>query len=58
MIGCSRKYINGRLQGRPKSRWDDNFKHICKMMIKNWTVCVQDSGKWRGVVEKAETFSI
>jgi hypothetical protein len=24
------------------------------MKIKNWTVCVQDSGKWRDVVEKAK----
>jgi hypothetical protein len=48
-----------RLQGRPKSRWDDNVKEdICKMKIKNWTVCVQDRGKWRDVVEKAKPFNI
>ena len=51
------KPITKRLQGRPKSRWDDNVKQdICKMKIKNWTVCVQDRGKWRIVVEKAKTF--
>jgi hypothetical protein len=53
------KPITTRLQGRPKSRWDDNVKQdICKMRIKNWTVCVQDRGKWRDVVEKAKTFNI
>jgi hypothetical protein len=40
------KPITTRLQGRPKSRWDDIVKQdICKMKIKNWTVCVQDRGK-------------
>jgi hypothetical protein len=37
-----------------RNRWDDNVKQdICKIKIKNWTVCVQDRGKWRDVVEKA-----
>jgi hypothetical protein len=32
------KPITTRLQGRPKSRWNDNVKQdICKMKIKNWT---------------------
>jgi hypothetical protein len=53
------KPINTRLQGRLKSRWDDNVKQdICKMKIKNWTVCVQNRGKWRDVVEKAKTSNI
>jgi hypothetical protein len=53
------KPITTRLQGRPKSRWDDNVKQgICKMKIKNWTVCVQDRGNWRDVVEKAKTLNI
>jgi hypothetical protein len=53
------KPITTRLQGRPKSRWDDNLKQdICKMKIKNWTVCVEDRGKWRDVVEKAKTFNV
>jgi hypothetical protein len=39
--------------------WDDNVKQdICKMKLKNWTVCVQDRGKWRDVAEKAKTFNI
>jgi hypothetical protein len=30
------KPVTTRLQGRPKSRWDDNVKQdICKMKIKN-----------------------
>jgi hypothetical protein len=53
------KPVTTRLQGRPKSRWNDNVKQgICKMKIKNWTVCVQDRGKWRDVVDKAKTSSI
>jgi hypothetical protein len=49
------KTISTRLQGRPKSRWDDNVKQdICKMKITNWTVCVQDRGKWRDVAEKVK----
>jgi hypothetical protein len=49
--------ITTRLQERPKGRWDDNVKQdICKMKIKIWTVCVEDCGKWRDVVEKAKTF--
>jgi hypothetical protein len=52
------KFITTRLQGKPKSRCDDNVKQdICKMKIQNWTVCVQDRGKWRDVVEKAKTFN-
>jgi hypothetical protein len=53
------KPITIRLQRRPKSRWDDSVKQdICKMKIMNWTVCAQDHGKWRDVVEKANTFNI
>jgi hypothetical protein len=37
------KPITTRLQGRPKSRWDDNVKQdFCKLKVKNLTVCVQD----------------
>jgi hypothetical protein len=50
------KPITTRLQGRPKSRSDDDVKQdICKTKINNWTVYVQDCGKWRDVVEKAKT---
>ena len=47
-----------RSQGRPKYRWEDNIKQdICHMKIKNWIACVQDRGKWKGVVENAKTFN-
>jgi hypothetical protein len=50
--------ITTRLLGRTKSRWDDTVKQdICKMKTKNWTVCVQDRGKWRDV-EETKTFNI
>ena len=32
--------------------------HARSMKIKNWTVRVQDRGKWRDVLEKAKTFNI
>ena len=38
------KPITTRLQGRPKSRWDDDVKQdICKMKIKN---CSLPPGPW------------
>jgi hypothetical protein len=27
------------------------------MKVKNWIACIQDRGKWKGVVEKAKTFN-
>jgi hypothetical protein len=32
-------------------------EYVAVRKIKNWTVCVQDRGKWRDV-EKAKTFNI
>jgi hypothetical protein len=53
------KPVTTRLQGRPKSRWDDNVKQdTCKMKIKNWIAYVQDRGKWRDVAEKTKTLNI
>jgi len=49
--------LTKRSQGRPKYRWKDNVKQdICQMKVKNWMTCVQDRGKWKGVVKKAITF--
>ena len=49
--------LNKRSQGRPRYRWEDNVEQdICQMKVKNWITCVQDRGKWKDVVEKAETF--
>jgi hypothetical protein len=52
------KPLTKRSQGRPKYRWEDNItQDICQMKIKNWIACVQDRGKWKEVVEKADTFN-
>jgi hypothetical protein len=52
------KPLTKRSQGRPKYRWEDNItQDIGHMKIENWLACVQDRGKWKGVVEKAETFN-
>jgi hypothetical protein len=53
------KHLTKRSQGNPKYRWEDNTKKdICQMKIKrNWIACVQDRGKWKEVVEKANTFN-
>jgi hypothetical protein len=52
-----RNSLTKRSQGRPKYRCEDNNKQdICQIRVKNWTVCVQDRGKWKRVVEKAKTF--
>jgi len=52
------KPLTKRSQGRTKYRWEDNIKQdICLMKIKNRIACVQDRGKWKGVVEKAKTFN-
>jgi hypothetical protein len=49
--------LTKRSQGRPKYRSEDNIRQdICQMKVKNWSVCVQDRGKWRKVVEKAKPF--
>jgi hypothetical protein len=52
------KPLTKRRQGRPKYKWEVNIKQdICQMAIKNWIACVQNRGKWKEVVEKAETFN-
>jgi len=49
--------LTKKSQGRPKNRWEDKIKQdICQMKIKNWIAYVQDSGKWKEVVEKAKPF--
>jgi hypothetical protein len=43
--------------GRPKNRWEnDIINDTKKLKIKNWTGCIQDRGKWKLYVERAETF--
>ena len=52
------KTLAKRSKGRPKYRLENNIKQdICQLKITNWTVCVQDQGKWKHVVEKAKTLN-
>jgi hypothetical protein len=47
-----------RSLGRPKNRWENDVKNdLTVMKIRNWKDCIQDSHKWRGIVEKAKTFN-
>jgi len=51
-----RKPFTERPVGRPKSRWEDDVRNdLNKMKLIKWTEQVQDSLKWKGVVEKART---
>jgi hypothetical protein len=44
-----------RPKGRPEKRWEDNIiQDIRQLKIQNWTAGVQDSVKWKNVVEKAK----
>ena len=50
------KPISRRPIGRPKTRWmDDVRKDTQKLKVPNWKTLVQDTGRWREVVEKAKT---
>jgi hypothetical protein len=41
----------------PKNRWkDDITSDKKKLIINNWTSCIQDCNKWKLHVEKFETF--
>jgi hypothetical protein len=45
-----------RLQGRPKSRWEDEVRRdLTKMKITNWKDCIRDRDNWKQLVEKAKT---
>jgi hypothetical protein len=49
--------LTKRSQGRSKYRKKDNIRQdICQMKVKNRSICVQDLGNWKKLVEKAETF--
>jgi hypothetical protein len=40
--------------GRPKSRWEDDVRNdLKKMKLMKWAEQVQDSHKWKNIVEKA-----
>ena len=43
--------LTTRPRGRPKYRWEE----LGQMKIKNWLTCVQNTAKWKDVIEKAKT---
>jgi len=47
--------LTTRPRGRPKYKWGDNIIQDLGQMIKNLLTCVQDTEKWKDVVEKAKT---
>jgi hypothetical protein len=50
------KPISKRTTGRPKTRWEDDFKRdIQKLKVPNWRNLVQDRRRWKELVEKAKT---
>jgi len=52
------KLMLTRPLGRPKNRWEDAIRNdMKKLIIKNWTSCIQDCNNWKLYVEKAETFN-
>jgi hypothetical protein len=43
--------------GRPKNISEDDIRnYMKKLIIKNWTSCIQDHNNWKLYVEKAKTF--
>jgi len=50
------KSISKRPKGRPKIRWEDDVKKdIQKLKVPNWKTLVQERGRWKEVVGKANT---
>jgi len=46
-----------RRLGRAKNRREDDIiNDMKKLIIKNWTSCIQDRNKWKLYAEKARTF--
>jgi hypothetical protein len=42
-----------------QNRWgNDKIEDLRNMKINNWTKCIQDRVKWKGVFEKAKTFKL
>jgi hypothetical protein len=52
-----RKQVSTRLAGIPKIRWENDIKEDLRIMKIN-RQCIQDSVKWKAVVEKAKTFTV
>jgi hypothetical protein len=50
------KPISKRPIGRPKARWEEDVrKDIQKLKATKWKTLVQDSRRWKELVEKAKT---
>jgi len=50
------KPFTGRPVGKPKSRWEDDFRNdLKKIKLIKWTEQVQDRLKWKGIVDKVKT---
>ena len=49
-------YSTNRPVGRPQSRWEDEVRNdLRKTKLIKWAEQVQDSLKWKDIVEKAKT---
>ena len=45
---CKWKPMLTRPLGRPKNRWEDDIiNYMKKLLINNWTSCIQDRNKWK-----------
>jgi hypothetical protein len=45
------------MRGRPKNRWEDDVMADLRIRnVKNWRNCIQDTKKWKDIVEKAKTY--
>ena len=52
------KQFTGTPAGRPKSSLEDDVRNdLKKMKLVKWVEQVQDSSKWKAIVEKAKTLS-
>jgi len=50
------KPISKRPMGRPKIRWEDDFKKdIRRLKVPHWKTLVQETGRWKEVVGKVKT---
>jgi hypothetical protein len=50
------KPFTRRTVGRPKSRWEDDFRNdLKKVKLIKWTEQVQERLKWKDIAEKVKT---
>jgi hypothetical protein len=52
------KPIGGRITGRPRKRWIEDFEEdIHKMGIRRWRKLHKERTEWKRITEKAKTHS-